>query len=48
LFSFGGTLSSLKPADVSNLHAALANAQSFAAEVVAMLKEVGQQEAKVA
>lgn len=48
LFSFGGTLSSLKPEDVSNLNAAIVNARAFAGEVIAMLKGVGQQEAKVA
>ena len=38
LFSFGGTLESLDPAQVGNLAAAVANAREFAAEVVAMLR----------
>ena len=48
LFSFGGTLESLNPANVSNLAAAIVNARAFAGEVVSMLKGIGQQEAKVA
>ena len=39
LFSFGGTLESLKPEEVSNLPAALANARTFAGEVVTLLRE---------
>lgn len=48
LFSFGGTLSALKPGDVSNLDAAVANARAFASEVVSMLRDIVTQEAKVA
>jgi chromosome partitioning protein len=40
LFSFGGTLESLDPRQVSNLPAAVTNAREFAAEVVAMLRAV--------
>jgi chromosome partitioning protein len=39
LFSFGGTLISLKPSDVSNLEAAIANARMFAGEVVTLLRK---------
>jgi chromosome partitioning protein len=39
IFSFGGTLESLDPTQVSNLQAALANARAFAGEVVAMLRQ---------
>lgn len=38
LFSFGGTLQSLDPAQVSGLDKAIANARAFAAEVIAVLK----------
>lgn len=38
LFSFGGTLESLDPHHVSNLHVATYNARAFTAEVIAMLK----------
>lgn len=38
IFSFGGTVQTLPPSQVSNLPAAMANARSFAAEVVAMLR----------
>ena len=38
IFSFGGTLDTLQAAEVSNLAAAQANAKSFAAEVIAMLR----------
>jgi chromosome partitioning protein len=38
IFSFGGTLEELDPAQVPNLAAAVSNAQSFAAEVVEMLR----------
>ena len=38
IFSFGGTIESLKPSLVSNLPAAAANARSVTAEVVAMLR----------
>lgn len=40
LFSFGGTLDGLDPAKVSGLEKAVANAQEYAAEVVAMLRAV--------
>jgi chromosome partitioning protein len=46
IFSFGGTLSTLEPGQVRNIPAAVENAEAFAAEVVAMLKN--QQTAKVA
>jgi chromosome partitioning protein len=39
IFSFGGTLESLDPMQVSNLQAAVANARAFAGEVVAMLRQ---------
>jgi chromosome partitioning protein len=38
LFSFGGTLESLDPSQVSNLEKAIANAREFSAETVAMLR----------
>ena len=38
LFSFGGTLSELDPAQVRNIPAAVDNARAFAAEVVKLLK----------
>jgi len=38
LFSFGGTLESLDPAQVSNVRGAINNAHSFATEVVGMLR----------
>ena len=38
LFSFGGTLESLKPGDVPNLNAAIVNARAFAGEVIALLR----------
>ena len=38
IFSYGGTLSSLDPAQVSSLATAKQNARAFAAEVVALLK----------
>jgi chromosome partitioning protein len=40
VFSFGGTLESLKPSDVANLEAAIGNARAFAQEVVMTLKEI--------
>jgi chromosome partitioning protein len=40
VFSFGGSLQSLKRTDVSNLEAAIQNAQAYAGEVVAVLKEI--------
>jgi hypothetical protein len=38
LFSFGGTLTGLDSAQVSNIKAATLNARAFAAEIIAMLK----------
>jgi chromosome partitioning protein len=38
LFAFGGTLSALDPAQVSNIPAAIANARLFANEIVNKLK----------
>ena len=38
LFSFGGTLAGLDPANVRNVPAAIENAQAFAQEVVAVLR----------
>ena len=38
LFSFGGTLASLDPAQVPNIPAAVENARAFAAEAVTLLK----------
>lgn len=38
IFAFGGTLSGLDPAQVTNIKAATGNARAFAAEVVAQLK----------
>lgn len=46
LFSFGGDLHGLDPKQVSNIPAAIDNADALAAEVVAMLK--AQKKAKVA
>jgi chromosome partitioning protein len=40
LFSFGGTLESLSPQQVSNLDAAIVNARAFAGEVISMLRAV--------
>ena len=39
IFSFGGTVNDLSPAQVSNLQAAAANAQAFASEVVGLLRQ---------
>jgi chromosome partitioning protein len=39
IFSFGGTLHSLEPAQVSNLPAAIANARAFATELIALLRQ---------
>ena len=39
LFSFGGTLSGLDAAQVSNIKAAIVNARAFAAEILVMLKK---------
>jgi chromosome partitioning protein len=44
LFSFGGTLESLSPKQVSNLDAAIANARAFAAEVISLLRAVSADE----
>ena len=44
LFSFGGTLETLDPAQVGNLDRAIANARAYAAEVVAFLKGTPQPE----
>lgn len=38
VFSFGGTVDALPPAQVSNIPAAAANAGAFAAEIVALLR----------
>lgn len=38
IFSFGGTIDTLSPSQVSNLPAASANARAFAAEVVRLLR----------
>ena len=38
IFSFGGTVNDLSPAQVSNLQSAAANAQAFASEVIALLR----------
>ena len=40
LFSFGGTLEALKPGDVPNRDAAIQNAREFAAEVIALVREL--------
>jgi chromosome partitioning protein len=44
IFSFGGTLESLKPQFVSNLDAAIVNARAFAGEVISMLRDIAQTE----
>jgi chromosome partitioning protein len=46
LFSFGGTLSSLHPAEVRNIDAAIVNARAFAGELIAMLRDVAQPRAE--
>jgi chromosome partitioning protein len=38
IFSFGGTLETLKPSQVSNLPAAIANARAVTAEIVGLLR----------
>ncbi len=38
IFSFGGTLMSLDPKQVSNIKAAIVNARAYAAELLAVLK----------
>lgn len=49
LFSFGGTLSSLNPAEVRNIDAAIINARAFAGELISMLRDINQiQAAQVA
>jgi chromosome partitioning protein len=50
LFSFGGTLSSLNPAEVPNIDPAIVNARALAGEVVAMLRDLANegQETRVA
>lgn len=40
LFSYGGTLASLSPSQVSNLAAAIDNAKAFAAEVIATFRKI--------
>jgi chromosome partitioning protein len=44
IFAFGGTLSDLPMAEVSNIPAAINNARAFAGEVVAILKRNKPQE----
>lgn len=39
LFSYGGTLETLNPKNVTNLEAAIVNARAFAGELIAMLKQ---------
>jgi chromosome partitioning protein len=48
LFSFGGTLSSLNPQQVSNLEAAIINARAFAGEVIGMLRAAPEEAVQVA
>jgi chromosome partitioning protein len=49
LFSFGGTLSSLDPAEVRNIDAAVINARAFAGELISMLRDVAKpQQSRVA
>jgi chromosome partitioning protein len=49
LFSFGGTLSSLDPREVKNIDGAIVNARAFAGELIAMLRDISQdQQAQVA
>lgn len=48
IFSYGGSLSTLKPGQVSNLATARANARAFAAEVIGLLKAQGVSQAQVA
>ena len=43
IFSFGGTLDTLNPAQVSNLDSAVVNARAFAGEVIAMLRRTQAQ-----
>jgi len=46
LFSFGGTLETLDPANVGNIEKAITNARAFAGEAIAMLKESAGQGAQ--
>lgn len=39
IFSFGGAVNDLSPAQVSNLQSAAANAQAFASEAISMLRQ---------
>jgi len=48
IFSFGGALSGLDTAEVSNIPAAIMNAHSFVAEVITMLKKRAPKPARVA
>ena len=48
LFSFGGTLSSLNPQQVSNLGAAIINARAFAGEVIGMLRAAPKETSQAA
>lgn len=43
IFSFGGTIKSLDPQQVSNLEAAVGNARAFTGEVIALLRENASQ-----
>jgi chromosome partitioning protein len=43
IFSFGGTLESLDPTQVSNVAAAVANGRAFAAEVITKLRQEASQ-----
>ena len=45
IFSFGGTIDSLKASQVGGLDGAMRNAKAFAAEVVAMLRQAQPAEA---
>lgn len=48
VFSFGGALAGLDPADVSNIPAAMLNAHAFVAEVLSLLKKRARKTARVA
>jgi chromosome partitioning protein len=48
LFLYGGTLSSLNPAEVGNIPAAVENARAFAGELVDMLRQLATPTAQVA
>jgi chromosome partitioning protein len=39
IFSFGGSLQTLKPADVANIQGAMINAHAYVGEVIALLKK---------